>query len=72
MRSSPDIDTQRFPGKRSLENPLPQIACEKEAVRPLASQRNKETQLGNTDILRLIHDCKVKWRISTILELVGQ
>ena len=46
LRSSPDIDAQRFPGKRRLENPLSQITREKEAVRPLAAQRGKRNAVG--------------------------
>ena len=70
LRSSPDINAQRLPGKRRLENPLSQVTCEKEAVWPFVAQRSKKTQLGDTDVLRLINNCEVERRISTIRELL--
>ena len=74
MRSeiSPGLDAQRLPGKRRLENPLSQIAREKEAVRPLAAQRGEKTQLSDTDVLGLVHDGEVERRIPAILELPGE
>ena len=72
LRSSPDIDPQRFPGKRRLENSLSWITYEKEAVWPLAAQRSKKTELGDADVLRLIHDCEVKRRVPAILERRSQ
>ena len=49
-----------------MENPLSQIAREKEAVRPLTAQSGQKTQLRNTDVLRLIYNREVKGRIPAI------
>ena len=55
-----------------MEDPLSQIACEKEAVWPLASQCGEKTELGDTDVLRLIHNGEVKRRILAISELLSE
>jgi len=42
-RAAPDIHTQRLPGKRLLENTLPEIAGEEQRVRPAGGQSGEES-----------------------------
>ena len=67
-RFPPDIDSQCFLGKWRLENPLSQITCKKEAIGPLIAPCRKKTQLGDTDVLRFIHDCEIKRRLPKTFE----
>ena len=39
-----------------LEDALAQVACEEERARPLRSQRGKESQMGDADVLCLVDD----------------
>jgi len=65
-RASANIDAERFPRKRLLKTPLPQIARKEKAFGPTASNRGKESQLGYIDILRFIHHGEIKWRMLAV------
>ena len=54
-RPPPNIDAQGFPGKRLLKNPLTKVSGEEKSVGPPPSQGRKQPQLGDIDILGLIH-----------------
>jgi hypothetical protein len=61
-----DIDAERLPGEGLLEDPLAQIAGEKKAVRPARPERGEKPQLGDADVLRLVHNGKVERRMVTL------
>jgi hypothetical protein len=45
-----------------LKDSLPEIAGEEEGVRPMRAKRREESQMGDADVLRLIHYRKVEGR----------
>src|SRR5437870_12515297 len=64
-RPAPDVDTERLPGERELEDPLPEIAGEEEGVRPARPEGRDEPELGDAHILRLVHDHEVvRWLLA--------
>jgi len=68
-RATADIDAQRFPGKRLLEDPLADVACEEERVRTPRTERREETQLSDTYVLALIDDSIVKCGVHNVRKL---
>ena len=59
-RASADIDAQSLPRERLLEDALPEIAGEKERVGATSPQGGKEPDMGDADILRLVHDREIE------------
>src|ERR1700720_1696218 len=54
------VDAERPPRKRLLEDPLPEIPGEEEAIRPFRGERGEKPQFGDPDILRLVDDDKIE------------
>ena len=61
VRSAPHIDAEARPRKRMLENALPDIAREEQAIRLRRRQGREEPQLRRGQILRFIDDDMVEW-----------
>ena len=55
-----DIDAERPPRKRLLEDPLSEIAGEEQAVRPVRGESGEKPQFGDPDILRLVDDDEIE------------
>src|SRR2546426_9556636 len=62
-RPAPDVDTERLPRERKLEDPLPEIAGEEEGIRPARPEGRDEPELCHAHILRLVHDHEVVRRL---------
>jgi hypothetical protein len=61
-RTAADIDSQTLPGEGLLEDALPDVAGEEERIRTLSTHRRNEAQLGDAQVLGLIHDREVERR----------
>ena len=72
LRSAADVNTQRLPGERGLENALPQIASEKETIGPVTAQCRQKSQLCDTDVLRLIDHDKLERRMTALADLFSE
>src|SRR4051812_3333783 len=59
-RTPTDINTKSFPRKRLLKNTLAEIASKEKCVGTRAANCGKEPKVGDTDILRLVNDRKIK------------
>src|SRR2546426_10822601 len=70
-RPAPDVDTERLPRERKLEDPLPEIAGEEEGIRPARPEGRDEPELGHAHILRLVHDHEVVRRLLACGEAPG-
>src|SRR6516225_8658565 len=64
MRSAADINAEREPRERLLKDALSEIAGKEQAVRAVRSERREEPQFGDLDILRLIDNGKIEWRLT--------
>ena len=71
-RPAPDVDTERLPRERELEDPLPEIAGEEEGVRPARPQGRDEPELGHAHVLRLVHNHEVVRRLLVRGEARGE
>src|SRR5207249_8766934 len=60
--ASTNVNAQGAPRKRLLEDALPQIAGEEEAVRPVSAKGRKESQVRHTQVLRFINNDVVEDR----------
>jgi hypothetical protein len=66
-----DIDAQRVPGKRRLQDTLAQIAGEEDRGRAISAQRSEEAKCGDTDVLRFIDDGELVGRSGQGLQLAA-
>src|SRR2546427_11743889 len=71
-RPAPDVDTERLPRERELEDPLPEVAGEEEGFRPARPEGRDEPELGHAHILRLVHDHEVVRRLLACGEAPGE
>src|SRR5579884_3033895 len=71
-RPSADIDSQRFPRERLLEDTLAQVANEKQAVAPPAADGRQKPQLSRSEILGFVHHSKLEGCPLTPAEAGGQ
>ena len=72
LRSPTNLNAHGLPGERRLEDALPQVACEEQAVSSLTSQRGQEAQLSDSDVLRFVHDHEVKQWVRAVPELLRE
>ena len=61
--SAANIHAKGFPGERLLEDALAEVAGEKQAFGRSAPERGEESQVRDGDVLRLVNDREVEWRI---------
>ena len=61
-RAAANVHAQRFPGEGLLEDPLAEVAGEEQGVGTIPAQGGEEPQLGDADVLRLVHDREVEGR----------
>ena len=59
-RAAANIHAERLPRERLLEDALAEVAGEEERVGAASAQGGKEPQVGDADVLRLVHDRKVE------------
>jgi len=55
-----NIDAERPPRERLLEDPLAEIAGNEQTIGTIGGQRGQETQFGDADILRLVDDDEIE------------
>src|SRR5690606_35852833 len=63
-RASSYVNAEGQPGEGLLEDALAEVAGEEEAVATPGAESCQEAQLGDAEVLRLVHDCVVegRWR----------
>jgi len=61
VRSAADINAEREPRERLLEDALTAVASKEQAVRAGVNERGEKPQFGDSDILRLIDHGKIEW-----------
>jgi hypothetical protein len=66
-----DVDAERLPGERLLEDALAEVAGEEQAVGS-GAQRGEEAQLGDADVLRLVDDGEVEGRAVGLRQVRGE
>ena len=59
-RAPADVDAEGLPGEGLLEDALAEVAGEKESVGSTAAQGGEEPEMGDADVLRLVHDREVE------------
>ena len=59
-RAAANIDAERLPRERLLEDALAEVAGKEQRIGTAAAQRGQEPQVGDADILRLVHDREVE------------
>jgi len=68
-RTPSNIDTERFPGKRLLKDPLPQVASEEEDIRAFRQESREKSQLRDANVSCFVHHHEFKWRMGAFSEL---
>ncbi len=56
-----DVDAERLPGERLLEDALAEIAGEEEAVVARGRDCREQSQLGDAEVLRFVDDDMREW-----------
>ena len=69
--TAPDIDAERAPGERCLEDALAEVAGKEQAVGFTASQRGEEAELRHVDVLALVDDDEIERSLATRRGLLG-
>ncbi len=55
-RAALDVDAGGLPGERRAEDPLADVAGEEQPVGPVSGHRRDKMQLGDGDVLGLVHE----------------
>ena len=58
-RPTADVDAERPPGERLLEDALPEVAGKEQRVRAILGERGEEPEMGDAHVLRLVDDDEV-------------
>jgi hypothetical protein len=59
-RATSNIDAESLPREWLLEYALAEIASEEQGIRSLISESRKELNMGDANILRLVHHAKIE------------
>ena len=63
-RATADVDAERLPRERLLEDALPEVAGEEQRVGPAAAKGGEEPQLRHAEVLRLVDHDEVEGRMA--------
>src|SRR4051794_27305269 len=60
--ASPNVHPEGLPGERLLEDALAKVASKKQSIGPTSTEGSQEPQVGDSDVLCLVHDREVEQR----------